>query len=219
MLTLASGSADPLPAELTHLPDGTPLAESTGPLATWTRRLTDIVRQQAAEIERLRALAVTDPLTGLYNRRGFEDLLERALAASRRHGETGLLALIDLDRFKPINDRHGHAAGDAVLEAIARVIAGSIRATDCAARPGGDEFALLFVHCDPEGAAARLARLRNAIEALRLDWAGARLGVTASLGIAPYGPGSEARTLLAAADAALYADKTARKAASGLRSA
>jgi hypothetical protein len=98
------------------------------------------LRGRVAELERL---LEADELTGLLNRRGFETAAHRALAHAARYNETGVLALIDLDRFKHVNDAHGHAAGDAALRLIGQVLAESIRATDYAARLSGDEFAIL----------------------------------------------------------------------------
>ncbi|MCP5433691.1 MAG: GGDEF domain-containing protein [Alphaproteobacteria bacterium] len=165
------------------------------------------VRTQAEEIARLKALALCDPLTGLLNRRGFEDALTRALAASRRHGERGLLAVLDLDGFKAVNDTHGHAAGDAILCAVARQLKAPIRATDFAARLGGDEFAVLFVNCSPEGAEARIQAIQRTLAAISLPWVSGPLTVRASLGVAAYGPQSEAGELFATADRAMYAEK------------
>ena len=149
--------------------------------------------------------ATHDALTGLLNRKGFE----RRLAAAAARQQAVLIA-IDLDRFKPINDTHGHAAGDAVLRAVAAAIAGRIRAQDSAVRLGGDEFAVILENC-PVDAGLRVAEgLLDAICRLAVPWGDATLTVGASVGVAPWSfhfiDGSD---WAAAADAACYAAKAA----------
>ncbi len=166
------------------------------------------------EIDRLRALSRSDEVTGLLNRRGFEEALDGALLRSARHAELGLVALIDLDGFKGINDRHGHAAGDFVLAAVATILKHHIRATDFVARIGGDEFALLLV--DTKGAGEpelRLKRLTQALARIAVPWQGQMLDLSASMGIAAYGPDSEPAVILDAADKAMYRGKRLRRVA------
>jgi diguanylate cyclase (GGDEF)-like protein len=157
----------------------------------------------------LHQAATSDALTGLANRRAFMPELERALAA----GRPVLLALIDLDGFKPVNDRHGHQAGDALLiEVAARMRAVCPRAL-ALARLGGDEFVVLLdAACGPEMPRATIEALRHAI-ALPFGWEGQVLGVRASIGAALNpADGTDATTLLVEADTRLYADKAWRKA-------
>ena len=154
---------------------------------------------------RLKVLADRDSLTGLLNRRRFEDDLRRQLARCERHGERAVLAMIDLDGFKAVNDTHGHAAGDAVLRAIGPALAQRVRATETVARLGGDEFAVILLDVDAVGAEAAATGLREAIER-----AGAAHGVTASVGLAPLQAGDTSDAALARADRAMYAVKRGR---------
>jgi diguanylate cyclase (GGDEF)-like protein len=129
------------------------------------------------------------------------------LARARRRGETGVLLLCDLDRFKPVNDTFGHAAGDAVLRAVADLLLSQTRRSDYVARLGGDEFAIIMNDTMPKRATARAARLRLRLNQLGVDWEVARIAVSASFGIAAYGPDSQLEGLMISADRALYRDK------------
>ena len=113
-------------------------------LAAEVERLELELAAARSEIVALAAHVDTDPLTGVLNRRGFERELKRALAYLKRYDTSAALLFVDLDRFKAINDSHGHAAGDAVLRAVAMVIARQVRASDLVARLGGDEFVVLL---------------------------------------------------------------------------
>jgi diguanylate cyclase (GGDEF)-like protein len=160
--------------------------------------------ERDAALGRLARQAVTDPLTGLRNRRGFLAESATALARCARAGQEVAVVMIDLDRFKSINDVHGHAAGDAVLRATAEAVAAGLRAGDLPGRLGGEEFALLLPDADLDAAAATAERLRTALTAAVQHPGGAR--VTASFGVARVGEeGLDAA--LAAADAALYRAK------------
>jgi diguanylate cyclase (GGDEF)-like protein len=174
-----------------------------------------VMEELAALNRRLRAArdsaehkAMTDGLTGLANRRGFEAALARAASAARR-GRPFALMLLDLDRFKAVNDTHGHAAGDAVLAAVAQALRQETRGEDLAARLGGDEFALILPGQAGEERLLRLAgRMIAAIER-PVAFEGLSLSVGASIGIALSDLGAEPDRLLAAADEALYAAKRA----------
>jgi diguanylate cyclase (GGDEF)-like protein/PAS domain S-box-containing protein len=152
----------------------------------------------------LQATARTDPLTGLPNRRVWDEDLERELARARRHGGSLCLAMLDLDRFKAFNDHHGHQAGDRLLAAAAAAWRPILRATDTLARYGGEEFAVLLPHSDHEAA-------HTVVERLLLE---VPLGQTASAGIAVWDGVETAEALLARADAALYVAKGAGRARS-----
>lgn len=162
-------------------------------------------RDAAQRADHWRQAAATDPLTGLANRRGWEEAVA-ACRAAPAGGPPVCLAVFDLDRFKPLNDRHGHAAGDAALEAAAAALATHCRPGDLAARLGGDEFALLLRGVDRENALRVVERLRRAV-GQGLAAAG-RPGLTCSAGAA-VGPAADADALLDAADAALLAAKQA----------
>jgi diguanylate cyclase (GGDEF)-like protein len=165
---------------------------------------------QARRIDELESLSVTDELTGLLNRRGLLEALERTLANARRYGERGLIAYIDLDGFKQINDHFGHAVGDAVLCQVGALIRGSIRRTDYAARLAGDEFVILFTHTSPEADELLLEQFRARLAQRIITVDDATLRVSASIGIASYGPESGTIEILTHADRAMYREKQRR---------
>jgi len=171
----------------------------------------DITERKKQEL-RLRALTTTDHLTGLANRAGFEERLLAALDQARVNGSTGALLLVDLDRFKVVNDTHGHAVGDALLRAFAQRLARAVRPYDGVARFGGDEFAVILEHLshadDAKTVAANILAACN--KPFRLREAVVQVG--ASIGIATF----DARTLaqsvvFEAADEALYEAKSRGK--------
>jgi diguanylate cyclase (GGDEF)-like protein len=158
----------------------------------------------------LQVLSVTDALTGLINRRGLEALALPAVAQARRAGTPSVMIMADLDHFKMINDKHGHAAGDVVLRALGRVILETVREGDVAARIGGEEFAIFLPATTLEGAYALAERLRRDVAAGVPHPSGGEARVTVSCGLAAVGAGSGTNALdeaLAAADQALYAAK------------
>lgn len=158
-------------------------------------------REQWAALERL---ALTDRVTGLFNRHAGELALEREVARARRTRVPFSLALIDVDHFKLVNDRHGHAAGDEVLKQVSSVLTSTFRASDLAVRWGGDEF-LVFLPDVPAGGAMVFAeRARSQVEALFFESIGA---VTLSAGIVQVRPDEDARTAVRRADAQLYEAK------------
>lgn len=164
------------------------------------------------EIERLRADAQTDPLTGLWNRRGFEPLARAALSRAARTGEEISLLLCDVDHFKQVNDTLGHQVGDQALRAIAEAIEGVIRPSDVAARVGGDEIALLLAGCSAKDATIVAARLTERLQSIRLGGPAHPRAVSVSIGIADThvinGDLLEDRArLFRAADEALYRAK------------
>jgi diguanylate cyclase (GGDEF)-like protein len=156
---------------------------------------------------RLREAAHRDPLTDLLNRRGFQDVFDIELERSRRSNQPLSLIVGDLDRFKRVNDRHGHAAGDAVLERVADAIRGAKRGFDSAARVGGEEFAVLAPGSDEHGAYMLAERIRAAVhEALGARREEARLTISFGISTFPL-HGQSADGLLRTADQALYAAK------------
>jgi diguanylate cyclase (GGDEF)-like protein len=155
--------------------------------------------------EKLRSQALRDPLTGLYNRRYMEDMLERLVRLSARNHTSVAVVMIDLDHFKRLNDQHGHLMGDAVLRAVAGAITESLRESDVACRYGGEELIVLLPDCGLEAAREKAEDIRLRIEALSTVHG---VEVTASLGIAAAPEtSSTGADLIAMADAALYEAK------------
>jgi diguanylate cyclase (GGDEF)-like protein len=176
--------------------------------------LEDIAEQLVHGIELMRVatqlsdVASHDPLTGAVNRLVLGDHLARAFAR-QLVDHTGIyVALIDIDRFKQINDIHGHTAGDEVLVAIAQRLRAAVRAADTVARVGGDEFVVL-VAPDDGFELAFAQRLEDTLSE-PIEYAGAARPISASVGCVPARPGEDVRTLLGRADAAMYASKAAR---------
>jgi diguanylate cyclase (GGDEF)-like protein len=180
-------------------------------LAAEVERLERELAAARAEMAALAARADTDPLTDLLNRRGFERELKRALAHGKRYGTRAALIYLDLDRFKPVNDRHGHAAGDAMLKAVGDVLTRHVRASDLVARLGGDEFAVLLWHISEADAQAKALELEAAVDRTTATHSGACLSVGASAGVAPLLPLDAAADVLARADQAMYARKAVRQ--------
>lgn len=153
-------------------------------------------------------LSRTDELTGLNNRRAFTELGGRALEQSRRYNRPLALIMFDIDHFKTINDTHGHAAGDRVLQAVATAIARTARIPDIAGRLGGEEFALLLPETSGREAASLAERLRADLSALRVPYDRATITFTCSFGVAARGTDvAVLDTLLSRADEALYRAK------------
>lgn len=165
------------------------------------------VSEQVAARRQLEHAAHHDALTGVVNRQGFEGALQ-TLFDAQPGSRPASLVMIDLDHFKPINDTAGHAAGDAMLVAVAQAIGSRVRATDIVVRLGGDEFALLLPHCPHERALGVAEKVREAITDLALTWEAHTLRVGASLGVAELSEHHEsAAQWMAQADAACYEAK------------
>jgi len=175
-------------------------AESEQRLAELTQR-----------VEELEAQAGTDELTGLPNRRAFEAGMQRELACARRQKTAGMLAFLDLDGFKQINDRFGHAAGDASLVHVAQHLFQTARSTDLVARLHGDEFALALPGITAGQAERRLNELCLNIERAPLLWGASRIPIGISFGLVRYDGSATLGMLLNASDSAMYRQKQARK--------
>jgi diguanylate cyclase (GGDEF)-like protein len=178
---------------------------------TTVRRLRLELAKARAEIEQLKATAETDFLLDILNRRGFERELARSIAFIKRYQANGALLMLDVDRFKPINDTFGHAAGDKVLQAIAQTLSSQVRASDVIGRIGGDEFAVLLWNLSETDARAKAAELEQAIDALRFSFGGSTVRTGASIGVAILGGHSEMRIALEQADSAMYVRKAQRR--------
>ena len=167
------------------------------------------LRRRLAEVERL---ADRDPLTPVLNRRAFMRELGRACAFCARYAAPASLVYFDLDAFKTVNDRFGHAAGDAVLEAVARGLLDHVRESDVVARLGGDEFAVLLAQADAGAAAAKARSLTQELERTPVGFEGCVIPVRLSAGVRPYEAGITPARWLAEADAAMFVRKGARRA-------
>ena len=177
-----------------------------------------------AEIERLRAevaaltvraetaeaLADHDVLTRALNRRGFMTVLNRSMAFCRRHEVQAVLLYLDLDGFKGVNDRLGHAAGDAALMRVADLLLENVRESDAVGRLGGDEFALLLLHAGVEEGRDKARRLAETLEAEGFEWQGEREALGGSFGVRLYAGQTDPEVWLSEADAAMWLRKKGR---------
>ena len=152
-----------------------------------------------------------DPLTGLLNRRGFLKALERSLAYARRYRASAALLFLDLDGFKAVNDKHGHAAGDWVLGRVGRMIAGAVRASDVAGRVGGDEFTVILWNLDEAQARTKARALEALIADSDFSQNGRRYALGLSAGFTMLADSDTSEAVLARADQAMYARKRERK--------
>lgn len=190
--------------------------DEVGELARSFQDMEQQISRQMTELNASRDamahLAHHDALTGLPNRRMFEQRLAQALELSRRSGRDCALLFVDLDDFKAVNDERGHAVGDLVLQAVARTIVGAVRQADTVARLAGDEFTVLCENVDSEDAALQIAaKLELAFEA-PLQIEGQPLPMRASIGVSLFPrDAQDAHTLLASADAAMYRVKQSRR--------
>lgn len=149
-------------------------------------------------------IAYHDSLTGIYNRHKFIEVFNKELKRSDRHNHNIAFAIMDIDKFKHINDKFGHNIGDLVLKTLADVIKENIRETDCFARWGGDEFVLLLPETEQKGAIALAEKIRKAVEKKKLNFAN---NVTISIGVSTYKKGEALESIYSRADKALYASK------------
>jgi diguanylate cyclase (GGDEF)-like protein len=169
-----------------------------------------LIAEQKARLAHFEQLAVTDQLTGLLNRRGFEAEIKRTMNGAKRYQEKGVLIYVDLDGFKPVNDIHGHAAGDAVLCHVGKLLTDNVRTTDCVGRLGGDEFAILLTRSTWEAGLKRAEAFDAMINGATLDWQDETITIRASFGFQTYGPDDDLSQILISADDAMYISKRAR---------
>lgn len=190
-------------------------ARSAGGFGAGRREMLEVIANQVAVslqnarlYARMEELATTDELTGLPNRRTFERRLDEAIARHSRADRSFGLLLMDIDHFKAVNDTHGHAAGDAVLERVARVLRESVREVDTPARWGGEEFVFILEETRLEEAMVAAERIRRNVAALEFRGPSGPFGCTVSLGAAIWPEDTDGRdVLLERADQALYASK------------
>ncbi len=173
------------------------------------QRTVEQTDQIVSSLRELEELYTKDHLTGVHNRTGFDERIAKDVARVERSGAAMTLALLDVDRFKSINDQYGHSAGDACLKHVADIIQGNIRETDWVARWGGDEFALVLWDVG-DGSAAHKALKRIAKELgkhpVQLPQ-GDEISLTLSIGACSYKSGEDVRELFSDADSALYQAK------------
>lgn len=155
----------------------------------------------------LAAQARTDPLTGALNRRGMEEAAARETARSMRHGFPLCMIMMDIDRFKRLNDSRGHAAGDRALQALVQLVKNHLRGQDVLARTGGEEFAVLLPDTPVAGALLVAERVRRDVEQLEIAFDSGPIRFTISAGVAPFNPARGFETMMRHADAAMYAAK------------
>jgi diguanylate cyclase (GGDEF)-like protein len=163
-----------------------------------------LVSDRAVQVHK--AAAAIDPLTGMFNRRGFAEATARVIEREASAGRPVTVLIFDIDHFKSINDRFGHAAGDEILKLVAIVVTNALRMTDLSGRIGGEEFAALLP-CSIEEAVSAAQRVREAFAASGIAVDDAPVDTTVSIGVAGGPPGTELEVLLAAADTALYQAK------------
>ena len=182
-------------------------------LTTRVQSTREHLRRQKAELaqalEQIRQLATHDDLTGLLNRRAMLDRMQLEQRRSLRSGSPLLIAQLDIDHFKVVNDTHGHAAGDLVLQSFADTVRRNVRDTDVLARWGGEEFVLLLCDTPAADAVALMERLRQAVQAMQVPvpQSGGPITVTVSIGLARHTPADPLAGTLERADQALYAAK------------
>ncbi|MEW5912902.1 MAG: diguanylate cyclase [Thermodesulfobacteriota bacterium] len=180
-------------------------------------KLDATVRALRESEARYREMAITDPLTGLHNRRHFFSLAQKEMARALRYGLQIACIMLDLDHFKAVNDTHGHDAGDRVLAMTAHLLKNSLRSVDIAARYGGEEFVVLLPESGRAGAMILAERIRRDLAASQVTINGKNISVTASLGVSHQAPDGEktanmqhkVEDLVKAADEALYKAKKA----------
>jgi diguanylate cyclase (GGDEF)-like protein len=186
-----------------------------GELRTEVERLAAELEEMRLHAQTLEALALEDPLTGLLNRRGFLRELARAIAYRARYGTPAALLLADLDRFKPINDAHGHEVGDRALAHLAALLRGNVRASDSVGRLGGDEFALVIWHVDEGTARQKAASLQGVLAAKPFSLPGIAVELRASIGVTMLEPDDAPEAAVGRADRDMYRQKAERRAPRG----
>ena len=189
----------PAPTDVAEIDPQAEIARLRAELDAWR------ARAEAAE-----AAADHDVLTPALNRRGFVEALNRTMAYCHRHRVPAALLYLDLDGFKGVNDRLGHAAGDAALVHVARLLMSNVRESDAVGRLGGDEFALLMLNAGVEEGRVKARQLKSALEGDGFVWDGQPTGLGGSFGVRGWDGHSDAEAWLAEADAAMWVRKKGR---------
>ncbi len=219
-------AAKPADAGVSRLPDqATVLGIPEGELTPKVRAAIDLLleevqglrqelEQAKRRVDHLEQLADQDTLTPVLNRRAFVRELSRVMAFTERYGAASAVIYFDVNGLKLINDRHGHAAGDAALSHVAQVLMQQVRSSDVVGRLGGDEFGVILVQAEQAEAQTKAHSLAQAIAASPVPWNGDVLQVGASYGVHSLAPGQAAQDALDAADRAMYAQKRGTQSAS-----
>lgn len=199
------------------IPSVKSLNDSTAQLKSKLNDSVSVIKKLQQELEDATQLAKTDSLTGIANRRGFNELMEKQITASKDKGLTFSMLLIDLDHFKQVNDDYGHLVGDSALRYIAKLLRAETKGHDQIARFGGEEFVILLTNINYDNAMRYAERLRSKIEkkSLKIRDHDKPLKMTVSMGIAMYQMGESADDLFKRADQALYLAKTKRNCVRG----
>ncbi len=194
------------PSANTAAPSNGGDAELRAEIARLRAELTELqARAEAAE-----AAADHDVLTPALNRRGFVDAVNRTLAWCARYGSPAVLIYLDMDGFKAVNDTLGHAAGDAALVAVARLLLANVRESDAVGRLGGDEFALLMLNAGADEGRDKAQRLAAALRDEGFVWQGETVALGGSFGVRAWNDHTDAEVWMAEADAAMWVRKKAR---------
>lgn len=176
---------------------------------SWREKLLErSLREAERQVESLQALAFHDELCGIYNRRAFNGELQRLTDMAQRYGGEAAVVVIDVDNFKMINDRHGHAVGDTALVAVVQVLKSLIRSSDVLARIGGDEFAVIMHHIDETSVRRKITDMQERVAATPIDTPEGALALTISAGHSMVSVGL-AHEAVRSADHAMYRNKRA----------
>ena len=165
------------------------------------------IKRQETRIKQLENLSATDELTELFNRRGFLQHFQFSLSISRRNKTGGSLMILDLDKFKQINDTYGHSAGDEVLKNVGAAISKIVRESDIVGRIGGDEFSILMPGASPVTVTKRISQIRSAISKMNFPWNHKNLIISGSIGRCDYLGQENEQEILNLADASMYKQK------------
>ena len=165
------------------------------------------IERQKKRIKDLESLSVTDELTQLLNRRGFMKQLRYSLSITRRTKVGGALMILDLNKFKDINDEYGHSAGDGLLTAIGSCLLEIVRDTDVVGRIGGDEFSILMPGAGPGIVTKRIQEIHNSVNKLKFQWNKNNLRVSVSIGRCDYDSNNKENQILEVADLSMYQQK------------